>query len=78
MDFTIDNLTKAIRRAQCDFKRITKIRMRTQLFNYIASEIKGCAFLTAVDSECAGLFLGIRIIIDDTIDGLYKLEYEED
>lgn len=79
MNFCIDYLMGVVHHAKYIYgKSIKQIKIKTILSDYLAAEIKPYVAADISDSGCIDKFTGIPIIVDDTIDGLYELEYEED
>ena len=76
MKTKIQELYKSIRSLYyLDLDRPRAIKVTYNFYNYLSAVHKENIYLTNNHGNIVSYFMGIAIVIDDTIDDYYKLEY---
>ena len=76
MESKLENLYRSIILLHAmNFKRPKVIKVKTDFYNYLTAKYKADTYFVNLNEGVSTFFIGVSVVIDDTIDGYYKLEF---
>ena len=75
MEPKLENLYRSMILLHSMFKRPKRIKVKTEFYNYLVAKYKTDTYFINLQEEISTFFTGILVVVDDTIDNYYELEF---